>query len=508
MSTPITNIITARSLYPKILSGLESCSEPEQIRRLRLLCQTDLYFLLRYGCGREDTDNEWYFDRCREVQAGPNGHLDLWAREHGKSSIITFALTIQDILNNPEITVGIFSHTKPIAKAFLRQIKREFEQNERLKRWFPDVLWENPRKESPKWTEDEGIVVRRKGNPKEATVEASGLVDGQPTSRHYKLRIYDDVVVSESVTSPEMMAKTTRQWELSDNLGTVGGTFRMVGTRYHFSDTYGEILKRGVVKPRIYPATKDGTETGEPVLMSAETLAEKRRNQGPYTFHTQMLLNPKGDSSQTFRKEWIKPLKGDTRRDGLNVYILVDPANEKRKTNDYTSMWVIGLDANKNYLGLDLVRDRFNLTERTERLFELHEKWKPILVGYEKYGMQADIQHIEHVQAERNYRFHIVELGGQTPKLDRIKRLIPTFEQGRFFLRPAKMYTDFEGITRNLVEVFIEEEYAAFPVMSHDDMLDCLARIVDPEFPVRWPLSGSDANPVVHTGGTLMRGAR
>jgi hypothetical protein len=74
------------------------------------------------------------------------------------STVITFALTIQDILRDPEVTIGIFSHTRPIAKAFLRQIKQEFERNERLKRWFPDILWADPRKDSPKWSEDEGIT--------------------------------------------------------------------------------------------------------------------------------------------------------------------------------------------------------------------------------------------------------------------------------------------------------------------------------------------------------------
>jgi hypothetical protein len=57
-----------------------------------------------------DLNRDWYFARCREVQAAPNGYLDLWGREHGKSSLITFGLTIQDILNDPEITVGIFSY--------------------------------------------------------------------------------------------------------------------------------------------------------------------------------------------------------------------------------------------------------------------------------------------------------------------------------------------------------------------------------------------------------------
>ena len=32
------------------------------------------------------------------------------------------------------------------------------------------------------WSLDGGLVVKRKSNPKEATVEAWGLVDSQPTS--------------------------------------------------------------------------------------------------------------------------------------------------------------------------------------------------------------------------------------------------------------------------------------------------------------------------------------
>lgn len=190
---------------------------------LRELARTDLFFLLTRVLNRADADRDWLFDRCNEVQAAPDGYLDLWAREHYKSTIITFALTIQEILKNPEITIGIFSHTRPIAKGFLRQIKREFELNEHLKALFPEVLYENPRKESPKWSEDDGIVVRRATNPKEATVEAWGLVDGQPTSKHYALMIYDDVVTRESVTTPDMIAKTTDAWALSRNLSSEQG---------------------------------------------------------------------------------------------------------------------------------------------------------------------------------------------------------------------------------------------------------------------------------------------
>lgn len=481
-------------------------------QRLRQLYRTDLYALLRYGLRRRDAEHPWIFERCREVQREMNGVLDLWAREHYKSTIITFAGSIFRIIRSHgdgaieprEVTIGIFSHTKPIAKGFLRQIKYELETNDHLKMVFDDIFWESPRKDSPKWTEDEGIVVRRKNNPKEATIEAHGLVDGQPTSRHFVHRMYDDIVTLESVTSPQMIAKTTAAYEMSDNLGVEGGTMAMVGTRYHFADTYGELIKRNAIKVRIHPCTRDGTDNFSPancVLMSPETLQSKRLTQGAYTFGTQMLLNPKGDDAQTFRYEWIsgRMTISDPLPENYNSYLLCDPANEKRKTSDYTTFWVIGLGSDGNYMLLDVVRDRLNLTERTAVLFDLHRKWRPLAVGYERYGMQADIAHIQGEQDRLSYRFHIIELGGQTPKLDRIRRLIPLFEQGRIWMRRTRMYTDYEGTTRNLIDVFIEEEYKAFPVMAHDDMLDCLARIEDPEFKKHliWPLYRENSTPKV-----------
>jgi hypothetical protein len=142
----------------------------------RDLVLNDLFFLMVHVLGRADMDNDWCFARCREVQRGPDGYLDLWAREHYKSTIITVGKTIQDILANPEITVGIFSHSRPIARSFLAQIKRTFETCENLKELFPDVLHQAPRRESPKWSEDSGLIVKRATNPKEATAEAWGLL--------------------------------------------------------------------------------------------------------------------------------------------------------------------------------------------------------------------------------------------------------------------------------------------------------------------------------------------
>jgi predicted phage terminase large subunit-like protein len=454
---------------------------------MRELCKNDLFYLLSRGCGRRDTDNDWIYERCVEVQRHPDGMLDLWSREHYKSTIITYGKTIQDILVDPEITVGIFSHTKPIARSFLRQIKYELETNEKLKYLFPDVLYAEPQKESPNWSEDKGITVKRASNPKEATVEAHGLVDGQPTSKHFALLVYDDVVTRESVTSPDMIAKTTEAWALSLNLGAHGGRARYIGTRYHYNDTWAEIMRRGSATPRLHPATDNGRVDGKPVFLTQEVLERKRRDMGPYVFACQMLQDPKADEAQGFDEEWLRFWEKDT-TEGLNVYILVDPANEKKKESDYTSMWVVGLGVDQNYYILDCIHDRLNLTQRTQTLIQLHRIYRPIGVGYEQYGMQADIQHIEYVQGLKNYRFEITKLGGSTPKNDRIRRLIPLFESGRVYLPKGLIRANYEGRSEDLIQLFINDEYKAFPVMAHDDMLDCLARIVDPALEAMFPM--------------------
>jgi len=470
--------------------------ESKNVHAARRLCKNDLFFLLSVALKRKDVNHDWLYARCREVEASPDGHLDLWARDHYKSTIITYAKTIQDILCDPEVTVGIFSHTRNISKAFLEQIKRELETNDYLKDLFPDILHRNPQTEATKWSMDSGLIVKRKTNPKESTIEAWGLVDGQPTSRHFTHQIYDDVVTLESVSTSDQIAKTTRAWELSLNLGSGERTRRRyIGTRYHVNDTYRELIARGSVNPRIHKATHDGKSPpdGKPVFLSETLLLQKRRDMGPYTFSCQMLQDPVADKTSGFREEWLAYYEHLDDTSKWNKYILVDPANSKKNSSDFTVMEVIGLAPDNNYYLLDAVRDRMNLTQRTNKLFELHRMHNPRAIGYERYGMQSDVEHIQTEMERRNYRFQIIELGGSLAKEDRIRKLIPVYEQRRFYSPKRLAFVDCEGTTRDYVQLYNSEEFLSFPVCVHDDMLDCRARIMDPVLGAEFPKTQTKA---------------
>jgi hypothetical protein len=407
----------------------------------------DRFFLLAVLLGRSDIRHPWLFARCREVEDNTDGYLDLWSRYHYKSTIITFAGSIQEIVRDPEITICVLSCTKPIAQAFLLQVQQEFENNELLKRIYRDVLWTDPKREASRWSRDKGIVVKRKQNPKEATIEAWGLVDGQPTSRHYRLLIYDDVVTQDLVGSPEMIKKVTERWELSDNLGTHGETRKQhAGTRYSFGDTYGIILERGVLQPRIYPATLDGTLDGEPVLLSPERWEQVKDAQRS-TVAAQMLLNPVAGSEAVFLPQWFKPY--DVRPTNLNVFITCDPSQGRSHSSDRTAIAVIGLDVAGNYYLLDGVRHRMPLSERYGHLKRFHSKWvdaigvRSVTVGYEKYGMQSDLEVLKEWMDRDKYHFAIEELNfpreGLHAKPQRIGRLEPYFRKGRFYF-PAVVW--------------------------------------------------------------------
>lgn len=479
------------------------------------LGRNDRYYLLVRLLHRADALHPWLYARCREVEANPDGYLDLWGREMYKSTIITFAGIIQEILRDPEITIGIFSFNKPVARKFLLQIKLELEVNRDLQAIYPDVLYADPKRDSPKWSEEKGIVVRRRTNPKEASVEAHGLVDGQPTSAHFLLRVYDDVVTRESVSTPDQVAKTTSAWELSDNLGARGpqGNLRAwhAGTRYSFADTYQAIMDRGALIPRIYPATDNGLPEGKPVFLTQEAWDAKKKAQGPATIACQMLQNPAAGNEAMFRKEWLSFL--DVRPATLNVYIMVDPAHSKKRGSDNTAMAVVGIDAGGNKYLLDGYRHKMGLRERWEAMRGLRKVWlaqpgvQVVRVGYERYGMQSDLEYFEERMRADKDAFEIVELNwtsdGVQAKDDRVQRLQPDFISKRFYLaavtptetanqkrireqgQPFRIFKpvnrrDHEGNMYSLNKGFLEE-YLTYPFSAKKDLIDAVSRIYDME---------------------------
>ena len=466
-------MLKSKEQYIELIKELGNLKEGERNEVIRHLCKTDIYFLSFFVLDQEFYYNDFAFDFCRKISENP-WQLWLVARGHLKSLTITVAHNIQLILNNPDIAIAIPSYNMKTAKSFVRQIKIILESNALLKDLFPEILYANPSTQSPKWSEQEGLVVKRKTTRKEPTVMGFGLVDGQATGYHFDVLSFDDVVTQDSVTSPEMIQKTTERWQLSDNIGMPSTMKKYCGTRYHYFDTYAEVQK--VTPTTIIPATDNGEIDGNPVFLTREELDKKLADQGRYIFSAQMLLKPVAREDQKFRMEDFRYYDELPR---VNYYIAVDPANTQSKKSDYTAMLVFGFSEDRKVYLVDGVHDKLDLGQRYRTLKALNDRYKPLIIGYERYGLQADIDFFRMENAKTNYYMPITEVGGGISKEDRILRLQALFETKDLIFPKHLRYTQLWNGEQVDIVNNIQMELLAFPFAEHDDLSDCLSRCYD-----------------------------
>lgn len=526
------DVVEYISSVNKLLQEADETGSRDSVERTLIL--NDIYYLGLFILNIDKMYSEtvgdtivfhpWIFNRCREVQEDPDFHIDIWAREHFKSTIITLLKTVQDILRDPEIAICIFSYNQKIASKFVSQIKNALE-NKRLRQLFPDIIPEDTGSGKYTYIDDEGsrrsqkfswssvaLTVKRKTGRKEPTVSGYGLVTGQPTGMHFDMLIYDDVVTPDSVRTSEQNRYTTEQFTMSLNTGSGENVrVRIIGTRYSLYDTYFHIMNpkyasEGVMggskySLRCYPCR---TMSGDPVLYTSEYLETKRSVMVSFVYDSQMMCDPQFSSDIGFNEDWIAErcnadeIYGD--RDSYNFYIIVDPANTKNNKSDFTAMAVVAVNGDGRYYIPDIVRDKMSLSERISSLMSLVNRWttshgRPE-VFYEQSGLSSDMEVIRGMMEAKRYWFTIHSMGTKprvtldpragsgagSLKVNRILALEPLFRGYRIVLADSCVKVNWNGREEDMMASFVMDEYMKFPISNdHDDMLDALSRIADAE---------------------------
>jgi len=470
--------------------GLDS----EYNRVVREMALSDFFFFCFYVL-ELPVNNPFCLARIHEVEKKNHLTLDLWAREHLKSTLLTYAMPIWELIHNKEERIAIFSHTRALAKSFLRRIKECLETNTKLLNAFPDIFFANPSKDSPKWSENDGLFVRRDRVYNEASVEAWGLVDSMPTGKHYTIRVYDDIVTENSITTRAQRAKVEERFGLSEFLaaenGKVkGGKKRIIGTRYGDNDYYGKLIagkgKRWEV--REYPAEVDeegkGKLYGKPVFLARESLDEKLAGSSPYIYGAQMLLNPLRGQNKIFKSFWLN--YWDKLEDDTNCYILIDPAKKKGTQHDYTVAFVVKVDCYKKINIVKIVRDKLNLKDKWEMILKLYEEFLPEEIRYEENGAEGDMEYFQEKMEEIGKYLPLYTFHSTLKKERRIEKLVGYFSDSRIVLPRSSVYVNLEGQPHDMVLDFLNE-YSNYPFAKHDDMLDCLSFIMYSGLKILYP---------------------
>ncbi len=259
-------------------------------------------------------------------EAAPDTCLQLAPRGYGKSTILTIARAVYEILRNPNVRILIAANTQLQAEVFLREIKAHFERNEKLREYFGNFVSED------KWDTREIVVAPRTSTAKESTVTCVG-VGGPVASRHYDLIIADDLVDEENART-ETQRERVKTWWYQTLLPCCepDGRIFVIGTRYHHLDLYGHLIRNEYAeKHQIVPAiAADGT-TPWPEKFSLEWLEERKRQAGSIIFNAQYQNDTSLMKGHIFRDEWFRFYDVEPNWSEMHHFIGCDPAATKRE---------------------------------------------------------------------------------------------------------------------------------------------------------------------------------
>ena len=413
--------------YPAIFREIANGTLPK-VGTYRQLIKDDLFFIVFFVQGVPVVNCPFGVESCHTIEGDSldgglsrTQRVDIWAREHLKSTCGTMGLTVKRIINNPESTTAIFSFKKPAADKFLMGIKETLEKPLMIQ-CFPDILYDKPETQSSSWSIQGGIRVKRQSTSrKENTVEAFGLIEGMPTGGHFDHRVYDDVETTDLCESPEQMEKCFSKFEMSDNLGTNGGTEEVWGTFYSHAGPLVKIRDKQDIKggamylTRIRPATDDGTIHGNPVFLSQERLDKLKVSEH---FNTQQLCNPTPSHDMKLQFSQFSPIEPQFLPKKRIKFVIVDPAGDDSvqagKNNDSWAILCLSVNPAMDDLGTsqvfleDIVSDQMGLSEAIDAACQIYMRNGRIeQIGVEKVANDTTYEHIRKALKAKGRHIHI-----------------------------------------------------------------------------------------------------
>jgi len=209
----------------------------KQIEQLQNKCKTDLRFLCKYVCGMDIWEDTLHNRLVQHLESpGPN-KLILMPRGHLKSSIVTGAWAVQQLLRDPNTRILITNAVWDRAREFLEQITSLLTHSSMLPQIFGS--FEGP---TSRFTRDEITIAQKSSVSKRGpSIRTAGL-ESSLTGSHCDIMVHDDLVEESNINTPEQIKKVIRFYTNSLDLLDPGGRIVVIGTRWANPDLYGHII--------------------------------------------------------------------------------------------------------------------------------------------------------------------------------------------------------------------------------------------------------------------------
>jgi hypothetical protein len=454
-----------------------------------------------------------FFSHKNEYTAAPRGF--------SKTTILQACCDFS-IVNNLDKFIVIIEKTFTEAAEVIKGIHDEFVDNEKIQIIYGQLinkvteeikavrLAKNPEARGDIFVN--GIRVRGKG--------FNSNIRGLKTRQWRPTRIIlDDVEEDEHINNPEQRKKYENNYNKGiQPASDINGTIKVFGTILHQDSLLKNLVDSHFGK--IYrahegsdPATAPAESFLWPDRWSREKLIAKRNDmmssgQSTSAYAQEYLNDPISDDERTFKFSWlwemipapakfqgnkqaIKKYRVPTHRitfdqfnklrrtTTLNGYAMIDVADTTTDKADFTGAIVVFVDPHGNRYRVDVRREKRNIKEVIDLIFEIWERWSSVgllKIGVEKKGFNDQILPLFEEEKRRRQTYPVLEelkpMGRN--KENRIKGALQGFYEMGKIISLGRIDEDgyFKpvGNTNDLLE-----ELYDFPSAKHDDCSDAEA---------------------------------
>jgi len=477
---------------------------------IRVAAESDLITFIKLiapeqllGQCHEDMCQWWTKENSKTHQ------LLLFPRDHGKSRMIAYRVA-WELTKDPTLRILYISATANLAEKQLGFIKGILTSNT-FRRYWPDHVQKEEGKRV-RWTTSEIMLdhpLRKKENVRDPSIFTGGLTTSL-TGMHCDIAVLDDVVVYENAYTGEGREKVKSQYSLLSSIEGTNAREWIVGTRYHPSDLYSNLMKmvedkydddgNKVSEEQIYEILEravedrgDGTgeflwpqqsrKDGKQFGFNRQILAKKR---GQYLDKSQFKAQYYNDPSdpdnvpvernkfQYFERKHLREESGYWfyKESKLNIFAAVDFAFSLSKKADYTALVIVGVDSQNNIYVLDIDRFRTDrISEYFKHILELSTKWSFRKMRAEvTVAQQAIVVQLKELIKQHGLSISIDEYRPNRHQGNKEERIAATLE-------PRYDNLQIWHYRGGNIQVLEEELMSRHP--PHDDIKDALAAAID-----------------------------
>jgi hypothetical protein len=354
------------------------------------LARTDIRAFVAYVMRDEETGGHVDLSPMHaawHALADQYDRLIIWAyMEAGKSFNMSVARTLWMLGRDPSLRIAIVSNTSIQAAKIARLIARYIEESEELHRVFPDLMPDS----SMPWNSEQ-LTVKRPTMAAQPSIQIVGIGSNIQGSR-IDIAILDDVLNRDN-TRTDHMRKDSMDWYLKTIPGrmTRRGRIIVIGNAFHPQDLMHALAKNRSWHAFKFPIQKRDGSSSWPEVWPPERIQKRREELGPIESKSQLDCDALDDATSRFKRDWIDKCKarGEGKHmvyalravpPGCKVYIGVDLAVGRKKTNDRTVYFVILIHPNGDRQVLWIEAGRLMADEIMNMVVDLSQRFQGIFV--------------------------------------------------------------------------------------------------------------------------------